>query len=225
MKVFDEDASVAEKVVLTIVVLVMFAGLGILVWGVYLGGFDRDAHIEAACSVSPIDADATHCTFTNTGTRSGSMCAYIVLQERRGGGEIRSMNVCSGEIEPRTTVDRPVMFPLKQPRELCGTDLPRGCEMQVLAEGEQPVPLRPSTTDESGEGAVTGNTTDCGRIERGAVGDPLIYDARGNNRPGDWGNWQCMDREAASDWSRCLARRRYTYGEGCPGSQRCCPPP
>jgi hypothetical protein len=43
-----------------------------------------------------------------------------------------------------------------------------------------------------------------------------------------WRRWACRTRaEAGERWSRCLPRPAYTArpGHGCPGRERCCPPP
>jgi|GEM_PF-4512674 len=43
-----------------------------------------------------------------------------------------------------------------------------------------------------------------------------------------WASYECRPRADAGDaWSQCLSRRAYTDDaqRGCPGKQRCCPPP
>lgn len=47
-------------------------------------------------------------------------------------------------------------------------------------------------------------------------------------RVGDWSEWSCQSEdEAGPRWGECLSRAEYASdrGQGCPGAERCCPPP
>jgi hypothetical protein len=59
----------------------------------------------------------------------------------------------------------------------------------------------------------------------GLCGSPHAL-AESVHRP-HWRRWRCRSEAQSSRWNECLPREAYAshHGDGCPGVQRCCPPP
>lgn len=207
-----------------VVIVIVIAGL---VGYTLLRG---QARIGVACSVGgPLARNA--CQFTNTGSGAGSSCVVVSLRNRSSGATIESQPTCSGEVAPGDSTDRAVMFTDRiRPLQLCPGDMDRTCEMEIVTLSDDAAqrrrsraaspPIPPPSPEERIVTTSAGEVlTDCGRLIGG-------YDSAANRRPESWSHWLCLDQESAGTaWEQCLSRRQYTWNVGCPGEQRCCPPP
>jgi hypothetical protein len=72
--------------------------------------------IEGSCQVGFIEHS---CSFTNTGNTADSMCYRVTVTKMNRGASITAQTVCSGQISPRDSVQKPVLFIGEQPAHLC----------------------------------------------------------------------------------------------------------
>lgn len=190
------------------------------------------ARIGVTCAVGGLLSRST-CQFTNTGSGAGSSCVIVVLRNRSSGASIESQPTCSGDVPASDSIERAVMFfDRTRPFQLCPGDMERSCNMEIVMldeSGQQrrtsrpasPPPSAAEPDDESHTVTTAAGEvlTDCGRF----IGS---YDSAGNRRPEAWSRWRCADEVSQGErWALCLRRAQYTWGVGCPGEQRCCPPP
>jgi hypothetical protein len=157
------------------------------------------------CSVG--GRDGHRCQFTNAGITPGTRCVVVTLRHRRSAELITSQQTCSGLVLPGDTSERSVMFVGRQPRELCGGSIESNCEMEIGIAGE-------SSATPPVEVAETASL----------CGDPTALGASSRT---NWTEWSCQTEGEVTAWGACVARATYAAdpGRGCPGDERCCPPP
>lgn len=121
-----------------------------------LGGGCGSPHLESNCTMNGLGAG--ECSFTNTGTASGSMCGRIAVARNDGrAGRASSATFCSGEVAARSTTK--VEFTIPEVRSLCataGTGKKWGdvCTFALRSDAEQAEPEAPLTSANAPPGAT-----------------------------------------------------------------------
>jgi hypothetical protein len=87
--------------------------------------------LRVACEAGGDDGDT--CSFTNSGTGSGTMCVRVAFRHRRSGEVVTSEETCSGSVAAGNTVERPVIFVERRVRDVCsGRRISSSCDMAII---------------------------------------------------------------------------------------------